>query len=336
MSELVMRQMAMLNLVPRSKPGISTSDIESILNDQGFKVSRRTLQRDLERLSAIYPLVSEVQGRANYWRYAERGAQVLVPGMDLHTALTLKLTERYLQPLIPQRVRAFLEPYYPQADQVLQNHPSRLKSWTEKTRAISMGLPQVAPEINDEVWSVLTQSIVDQTLCEVSYQPLRRQEPKTYRISPLAIVLRGPVTYLLAVYEGYQDIRQMAMHRFSHARSLAESSVIPEGFCLDTYISEGHFGMLNGGTPAQVDLELAVTAPMLRILREAPLSENQQVIETPAGTRVRCTLPENQDLYRWLLSHLEEVTVIAPVAVRDKVKRDLNQALERYLFGDTI
>lgn len=328
MPDLVMRQLEMLSLIPKGTPGISTADIEATLSQKGFSVSRRTIQRDLEKLSSVYPLTCDSTGRANLWYYLRESAQVLIPAMDLNTALTLKLAEHNLQPLIPQRVRAFLEPYYPIADRVLSSHPSRLKSWMNKTRVISLGLQQVTPQINASVWDELSQAILDQVKCEVAYQAHKSDEPKTYRISPLAIVIRGPVTYLLAIYEGYDDIRQMALHRFHSARTLVDAATLPDNFSIDAYIKVGHFGILHDPEPQA--LELMLSPSLARILREAPLTEDQELVETLSGPILRCRLPESWDLYRWLLSHSMELKVLSPEHIKQNLIQYLEGALDKY------
>lgn len=328
MPDLVMRQLAMLSLIPKGAPGISTAAIAEALKAQDFEISRRSIQRDLEKLSAVYPLTCDSEGRTNLWYYLTDSAHVLIPSMDVNTALTLKLAQQHLQPLIPQRVRAFLEPYFPQADKVLLNHPSRLKNWTEKTRAISLGLQQTAPQITGEVWDVITQAIVDKEMCEVSYHSHQSDQPKTYRISPLAVVIRGPVTYLLAVYEGYQDIRQMALHRFHNAKALLNDAFIPEDFCLDDYIQSGNFGILYDKVPQL--LEMTVSSSVARILREVPLSDEQDIFEAQSEIWVRCRLPESWDLYRWLLAHAMDIKVHSPANIRDTLIEYLRISLEQY------
>lgn len=328
MSDSVMRRLAILNMLPQGGVGMSTSDIEENLKRDGFDVSTRTVQRDLSDLSDSFPLIDDNVGRAKHWSFMKGSPKILIPNMDLDTALTLKLTQQHLLPLIPQRVRSFLEPYFPEADKVLQDHPSRFTNWIDTTRAISLGLPQEAPPIDSGVFAVLSQAIVDQSKCEVSYRANHRDKAKTYRISPLAMVIRGPVTYLLAIYEGFADVRQMAMHRFSSARELFDQADQPERFNLDDYIRQGHFGILYDPTPQP--LQLTVSKAMARILQEAPLSTDQKITPQDEGARVSVTLPESWDLYRWLLSHSSDVRVESPQHIRDKLVDYLQASLAQY------
>ena len=49
-----MRQWHMLRLIPRFPSKVSTSELVHSLADEGFEVTRRTLQRDLAKLTVIY------------------------------------------------------------------------------------------------------------------------------------------------------------------------------------------------------------------------------------------------------------------------------------------
>lgn len=334
MSDLVLRHLELLKLIPRhAESGKTTRQLAEALDDLGFDISLRSVQRDLEKLSAAFPISCVADGKAHIWFYTlKEGQQLLIPAMDHQTALTLKLAQRHLKPLIPQQLKSFLDPYFPEAGKILKQHPSRLKKWLNKTSAISLGLQQLAPKIEDGVWDVISRAIIDEQQCEVVYRPQRLKRAKTYRISPLALVIRGPVTYLLAVYEGYEDIRQMAMHRFRSAKALVDDAWVPEGFDLTHYIQQGHFGILHQNHP--VSLVLRVRPVLARILEEAPLSRDQIIEPLPdaddGAVRVCCTLPENWDLYRWLLSHGMDLKIEGPDHVRDTYLGYLEQSLGQY------
>lgn len=329
MSDLVLRHLEMLKLIPRSAPGISTTELERALTAQGFKISLRSIQRDLDKLSSVFPLTCDQEGTANMWYFAFReGQQILIPGMDHRAALMLKLAESHLKPLIPQPLKSFLAPFFPEANKILGQHPSQLKNWLDKTRAISQGLQQATPIVDEQVWDAISEAILSEQQCEVCYFSHSQGEAKTYRISPLGIVIRGPVSYLLAVYEGYSDIRQMALHRFQSARLVCSSAQIPKSFDIDEYIGEGHFGVLFDDSP--VKLELEVQSNVVKLLREVPLATDQAISQKSDRFNVCCTLPESWDLYKWLLSQGAGIKVLAPEHIRETYIGYLQRALEQY------
>ena len=60
MSNTAVRYLTMLRMVPRYPRSITTTELASRLEEQGFSVTMRSIQRDLEKLSADIPSGSDV------------------------------------------------------------------------------------------------------------------------------------------------------------------------------------------------------------------------------------------------------------------------------------
>jgi len=58
-NETILRLLTMLRLIPRHPRCIDTATLERKLGDEGFHVTRRTIQRDLHRLSRAFPLTCD-------------------------------------------------------------------------------------------------------------------------------------------------------------------------------------------------------------------------------------------------------------------------------------
>ena len=67
MSESSLRQIQLLQLIPRHPSKISTSQIQDQLKDLGYAVSLRMIQRDLESLESIMPIVCDDRERPYGW-----------------------------------------------------------------------------------------------------------------------------------------------------------------------------------------------------------------------------------------------------------------------------
>ena len=94
------RYYLILSLLKPYPRRVTCTDIRSALGNQGVDPRvLRTIQRDLEKLSAHFPIDGD-QRKPRGWCWAN-DASVLLPGMDLHTALTFRLMNQFMQPLIP-------------------------------------------------------------------------------------------------------------------------------------------------------------------------------------------------------------------------------------------
>jgi len=66
---------------------IKQPDLKQKLADEGFDTTQRTIQRDLMRLSTIYPLACDEEGKPFGWSWMAEADVMDIPGMDSHTAL---------------------------------------------------------------------------------------------------------------------------------------------------------------------------------------------------------------------------------------------------------
>src|SRR3989304_2198869 len=100
--DTLLRQWSMLRKIPRHPGSVGTRALKDKLEEEGFRVDIRTIQRDLEKLSGPFPLASHEQGKAFRWQWAEDGQVMDIPGMEPPAALAFRLAEEYLAPLLPQ------------------------------------------------------------------------------------------------------------------------------------------------------------------------------------------------------------------------------------------
>lgn len=81
MKDTLLRQLALLRLIPEAPRYTSSVVLHEKLQERGFVVNLRSVQRDLLRLSVMFPLVSEEKGGRNEWSFAE-GASLELRDME--------------------------------------------------------------------------------------------------------------------------------------------------------------------------------------------------------------------------------------------------------------
>ena len=69
--ETLLRQWAMLRLIPRHPRRIDSGTLQSELQKLGYDMTLRTIQRDLNKLSAVLPLVSDQSKPQGWWWEAD-------------------------------------------------------------------------------------------------------------------------------------------------------------------------------------------------------------------------------------------------------------------------
>lgn len=332
---VVHRLLRTLQLIPRHREGaaprIGTGDLLKRLEEEGFDISLRTLQRDLKALQAIFPdLRNDGNRDALGWFWAADAEQVNIPSMDPVQALALKLADHFLQPVMPGLI-APLEKYLAAAERILGSEQTAV---LERIRFVPRSMPLQAAAIPPAVVEIVLTALAEKRRIRVRYASRSGGAPGEYVLSPLGVVLRNEVAYLLATAWDYQDVRHYALHRFdpAHLELLEEPVTEPDGFDLDRLLNEGAFQYRMSEEP--LTLVLRMREETAAHLRETPLADDQQM-EPAEGcdgswVRIRATVADTLQLRWWLLGLGANVEVEAPEALRGEIACQIREALGYY------
>lgn len=329
--ETLQRQWEMLRAVPRAPRRITVGELVSTLEGVGYRITKRTVQRDLNALSAVFPLVSDQRDRTFGWSWDKNAPTFDLPGIAQGEALTLLMARAYLGSLLPKSMSDQLQPLFQLAKQKLKSEQGRQADrWLKNIRVIPASQPLLIPESRPDVEQGVHAALLKEHQCSICYES--RQGVKDYVVNPLALVMRGPLTYLIATIKTYPDLRILAMHRIRSVDVIPEKAIRPVGFDLDTYLDSGAFGWVR--QPGEIALKVRFQKEAGQHLRETRLAANQQVIELPDGRlEVTARIPETEQLVWWLLGFGDQVEILQPRALRERVARTLGQALAQYSVG---
>lgn len=77
------RHLMLLHLIPRAPRSITAKHLAQALADRGIRVAVRSVQRDLDALSALFPLISDPSEREFRWSFSQDANVSLLPPPDL-------------------------------------------------------------------------------------------------------------------------------------------------------------------------------------------------------------------------------------------------------------
>lgn len=332
-NDTLLRHWCMLREVPRYPRRISTAELKERLLAAGFETALRTIQRDLIKLSCSLPLLGD-DSKPQGWSWQADAPQLDLPTLEPQAALVFYLAERYLQPLLPASTLDYLSPWFRAAQGVLDNQGKDLSAWRTKVRVLAPGQPLQSPIIDREVQATITQALLQNKRVSVTYRPRDAVEDKKYEVSPLGLVVRDQVIYLVCTLREYSDIKQLVLGRMLSAELLDKPASRVEGFDLDQYISQGAFGfpIEPGRTITLVaDFDRAVANGFL----ERPLESNQVTKHISEKTiRLIATVPDTTELRRWLLGFGAYAVVLEPATLKTELRNlitemHLNYRLEQ-------
>lgn len=324
------RQWELLRLLPTRAPGITAAEIAGRLQDNGFIVSKRTIERDLTELSLLFGIVCNDKGMPYGW-YWMNGEPADLPGVSITDAISLNLIEEFLRPLVPAAMLVTLDARFRQAKKKLEalaadNNAAR---WVDKVKYVPPALTLIPPKIAEGVLEIVQEGLLAEKQLLVRYN--KPSSPHTHELilHPLGISQRGSITYLVATAYDYSDIRLYAVHRIEMASLLDEDATKSVGFSLEEYISGG---ALQFGSGQTIYLKARINELLMAILEETPLAADQAInSEADKGTYVlEATTLDSWQLRWWILSQGANIEIISPVELRDRTRDTLELAFRCY------
>jgi predicted DNA-binding transcriptional regulator YafY len=330
----------MLRCLPRTGSGISTPDLHKMLLAKGYQVEKRTVERDLRSLKDTFDAYIKCNDKSKPfgWRWQD-DTDFQVVGISMAEALSLQTIGDAIKPLFPASVFASLEPRIRQARAILDElaPKNRHAAWAKKIRSVQPSLPMLAPQIDAEALLVVQEALLNDECIKAQYQSAGRNEPREILLHPLALVQRGPVTYLVARASEHAEARLYAMHRFSSAERTYEAATPPDDFDIDQYIAEGNLQFGNSqATGTEIRFEAKVADWLMQILKETPLSVDQKFIPSGDEWRVKATVRDTFQLQWWILAQGPALEVVAPKALRQRVGEEVHAMAARYLNLVTV
>ncbi len=330
MSDTLMRQWQMLRLIPRQPSKISTSELMQRLADDGYSTTPRTLQRDLVRMSSIYPLVCDDRDKPFGWSWDKHANVHEVPGIDSDTALAFYLAEKYLEPLLPRTTIKRLAPHFKRAEEVLDQADADKgnPAWRNKVRVLHRGPGLKSPAIVSGVQSAVYDALLRNRRLDVTYLPRGKNETKQYELNPFGLVLKDGLFYLVCSMWDYPDIRLITLHRMQTASVMDIPCEAPDGFNLDDYIASGELDFAVGG---EIKLKARVSRQIAIHLEERPLHDDQQLSEFEDDSwLLESTTQDTNELRWWLLGFGSGLEVIAPDYLREEFKMTSKEMASTY------
>lgn len=348
-SSSLMRQWQLLQLLPQHGPGATVSELLAALQDQfQVQVRRRTVERDLETLSLVFPLDCNDKSKPFGWFLSQ---SLHLPKMGLPEALLLHLTEPELASLVLGTVRPLLTERLAEAARLVRDSVQS-KKWQLSEKLAFVPTPQLqqAPVIDAKVLSTVQSALMEDFCVEIDYQsPYRvpvavaaenaatesaaKQALKTaskYLLHPLALVQNGMQLYLVAIVDGYCDTRLFAMQRISAAQVTKKPAERPADFKLQPYLTSGALQFVS--EPAPFTLCARVDTTLANLLAEAPLGTQmhlEQAVE-PGWWQLTTDISDSWNFRLWLQSQGSRVEVISPLWLRQQLQAELQRTLALY------
>ena len=335
MSDPLLRQWEMLKLIPRERK-TTVTELKDKLEGLGYSVTRRTLERDLDRLSIPFAIEADTRSKPYGWRYALNMHAANIPGLTSSEALTLVLLETHLKTLLPVAIADNLAGHFAAAKHAfsVEHSDSKLQSWLKKVKVLSPGQHLLAPSIDASIQRTVYNALMQGYQVEMTYLATSSTVAKHYdSVHIQGLVQYGNVIYLVVTINEHQDLRLLVLHRIQKV-TVKEAPLCPlEHFDLQAYIDKGGFGF--GGIAQAIKLVAIFKNGAGHHLIETPLGQDQLITHLdPQSLEVTAEVLDTPQLIRWLNSFGPDIEVLAPESLRETMAERHHLAAQYYVRSD--
>jgi len=315
------------NHLPARPPGRASRDLRDRLENAGHTVTKRTIERDMEELSRIFPIVRNEVSIPYGWHWKEN-AQVDIAGMDLSEAVSLGLLEDVLRLIMPPAFLSALEGKFSLAREKLAALPKVPHArWADLVRYVPPGLPCTPPAMAPGVLPAIQEALLRQRQLLVVYRSSGSVTATERILNPLAFIQLGERSYLVAGDGDIPEPKFFALHRMQKAEVLEKNVQGRDGFSLDEYLQKGsaQFGAGN-----LICLRARIHERLKLHFEESPIAADQKLSEENGEWHVAATLRDTLQLEFWILSWSFYIEVLEPVELRERIQSLMRKALDGY------
>lgn len=183
---------------------------------------------------------------------------------------------------------------------------------------------------NSEYLTLLVDAMKRNRKLEITYLPYDAETPTTYTMSPYCMRLYHQHWYVLGFSETHQALRHFAVNRMKNLQVTDEPFIYPDDFSPEGfyYYSSGIY--TNADLPVET-IRLQVAKHLVNYYRALPIHHSQNEVRTTDDySEFEYTLCVTPDLIQELLSRGSQVKVLAPESLKDRMKKELSEAMNLY------
>lgn len=324
MADSALRLVAILQKIPRSPRKVGLGDIRSYLSELGLTVTDRTIQRDLEKLSELFPLEVDTRSKPYGWSFMS-SAKTSMPSLHPYEALTMLMAGKFLGDSLPSSLNEYLFYQKYQATAALEPYQNKkLKKWMDKIAFVSEGFNLKKADIEKSVIESVYDAILHDKKLIIDYKDKMQQE-----VHPLGLILKERHIYLVCTFWEFEKPVQIALDRIKKITVLDDRIKAPQGFSLDKFINNGQSNLML--SEESIFLDIKITKAASKHLLETPINDSQVITPIDDKWNKLCATVENrQDLRWWLLGFGFQVEVILPLELRQEFKSMADRMSENY------
>jgi predicted DNA-binding transcriptional regulator YafY len=319
------RQIMLFGNIANSRFGRSLPELIASLPEDYARHSR-TIRRDLEALELHFPVFATRRDGRTVWQLVEgyRGG-IANLGFSPAELMALVFSRDLLKPLDGTPIKESLDSVCNKAAAAL---PAEAVAYLQRLRNyFSVGFgPHKNYRQYKETVERITHAIDRKRSVEMRYYSASRNQTGLRAVDPYRLWYAAGGLYLIGYCHKRRDVRMFAIERIRSLRMTAAPCQMPLHFDIDEYVRNALVVMR--GKPIDIELEFDRKTAAWAKDREWHPSQRLETMKH-GGLKMFLNAADTPELTGWILSFGAGVRVIAPEALRDRVRSEAKKILDR-------
>lgn len=210
-----------LTRIPKGRL-ITAQQLKQELDAAGIPIRIRTLQRYLKTMAStdVFGIDCDMRSRPYGYKQSTAGGTLLSQQMSVHECLLLRLAQEHMRFMIPTTLSKSLSPLFDMASQkfneTLSAAPRNEKAWLKKIAVVGSSLPMMPPKISRTIFEAVSEALFRELKLKIEYDSASGKQVKSL-ITPLGLVQQDVRLYLVCMFDRYENVRHLALHRLTNA-----------------------------------------------------------------------------------------------------------------------
>jgi len=321
----IQRQMYLLSLLSDNPRAYSISEMQERLERMlEVKVSRRTVERDIDTLSTEFSICEDQRDGTSVFyadKYHLKNIQYSIPEL-LSLFFTRELLEDYRGMSLANHALDLINRLIGNAPVVNRRF---LESLGDRLKVSQLTL---APEkdIDTDTYDTLQQALTAQQRLHIEYYAFTNDEITTRDFDPYVLEVQDGRWHLVGYCHLRQAVRDLRVSRIRKVELLKEHYSIPDNFYANH--QKSRFQHLAGDQ--RIDLKLRFTGKAARLVEEYHAHNAKVERVEPDALIYRRTVSMNPEVVMWVLGFGSQVEVLSPDNLREQVKVEIEKAVKNY------
>ncbi len=321
--ETIRVSMMILSLL-RSDSSKTIKQIHNEILELGVDIGERAIRHRIKALCDDFPQhIKIIEGMPNGYRRPNVTSKNSF--MTPSEAIAITLADKYLDTILPKFSKN-LAPYLVEAEAVLDDTYSRkFKEWRAKVNFSNEQFSLMPAKADPDVLMNIHLGILENKDLHLNYFSRKKNKNINLNIVPVGVSYRGRLTYLLGYfYEG--DMCWLPLNRVNKCK-IGDRIITNQKFKLKDFEDEK---ILEFSYNKKIKLKLKFNKKAGHIFKETPISPKQRITETANYSIVEDEVMFTEGLVFWLCSFADNVEVMQPKFLRQRIIDSVKSTLEIY------